>query len=306
MEGAIFAVASIVATARELIADATRRLEPFSQSPRLDVELLLAEVLQVSRTKLIVELRSVVSESARAHFESLLSRRMRHEPVAYILGRKECFGFDFMVSPSVLIPRPETECLVEDALSWSSARARPVRVLDLGTGSGCLAVTLANSLAARGRLEGRVVAIDLSEDALLVAKKNALQLGAERLVEFRQGSWFSAIHDRDLPFDLVVSNPPYIAEADTHRSPETEWEPKMALLSGEDGLRDIRQILAGVSRIVRAPALLLVEVGASHRLPVEALCRTCLDGSTGSIDISWIPDLAGYDRILRVEFCPSK
>lgn len=197
--------------------------------------------------------------------------------MAYILGRREFYGLEFSVNPAVLIPRPETELLVDLALE-----RRPASVLDLGTGSGAVA------LAIKRHLPGaRVVAVESSAAALVVARRNAVKLNLE--VEFRHGRWFEPVAGER--FDLIASNPPYVAEGDPHL-PGLQHEPAVALVSGPDGLEAIREIASAAGLFLEPGGWLLLEHGAGQHLAVRSLLEKARLESVGT----W-PDLAGIGRV---------
>lgn len=247
--------------------------------PRAEARRLLAAVLGVPVERLVAHPEQRVDDGAAARFAATADRRARGEPAAYLLGEKEFFGHRFAVSPAVLVPRPETELLVELALP--RLRARPAsRVLDLGTGSGCIAITLALQYPA-----ATVVAVDRSAAALEVAGSNARRLGAR--VEFIAGDWYEDVRGR---FDLVVANPPYVAAADPHLH-ELRFEPMHALVAGADGLDDLRRIVAGAPAQLNSGGALLVEHGHDQAAGVrELFARAGFDG------IETHRDLAGIER----------
>lgn len=217
-------------------------------------------------------------------FEAMVSRRAAGEPVAYIVGSREFYGHEFRVTPDVLIPRPETELLVERALTYAAGRPGP-RVLDLGTGSGCIAVTLALELAG-----AHVVAVDRSPPALAVAQANAARLGAA--VECRVSDWYGALAP-DERYDVIVANPPYIAGADRHLDAgDLRFEPRGALTPGGDGLAALRAIIAGAPAHLVADGWLAVE----HGYDQAAACRA-LFAAAGYLDIASWRDLAGIERV---------
>ena len=224
-------------------------------TPRLDAEVLLAEVLQVDRIYLYTHFDQPLEDSERAAYRAFVQRRRKREPVAYIVGHKEFYGRPFIVTPDVLIPRPETEHLVEAVLKWlqDNGVSQP-RILDVGTGSGVVGITLALELPA-----AHVVATDISSQALDIAKRNAAGLGAR--VEFLQGDLFEPVSGT---FDVVCSNPPYV-EAAAALEPELAYEPAQALFAGSEGMDVIR-------RLSHAPAtgLLAFEFGAAQRDAVIA------------------------------------
>jgi release factor glutamine methyltransferase len=249
---------------------------------RLEIRILLGHALGVNRAWLIAHEHDELSASSLAKYESLLARRLAGEPVAYLLGEKEFFGRSFKVTPAVLIPRPETELLVELALEKLPDRA--ARVLDLGTGSGCIAITLALERPGCG-----VVAVDQSAAALAVAKQNAVHLGAK--LGFYQGNWYQALPAETEKFDLIVSNPPYVAEGDTHLAALTH-EPGAALASGPDGLADIRLIVQGAQAHLAPGGWLMFE----HGWDQGEACRKLLE-QAGFSGVQTRADLAGHGRV---------
>ena len=217
-------------------------------------------------------------------FAALAQRRLAGEPVAYLLGEREFYGRAFRVSPAVLIPRPETEHLVEAALD-KVGRNRRARVVDLGTGSGAIAVTLALEAP-----QWQVSAVDLSPAALAVAQHNAANLGAS--VSFHLGSWLAPL-PADAMFDAIVSNPPYIDAQDHHLDEgDVRFEPRMALTDGNDGLDCLREIAAQAPARLAAGGWLLVE----HGYDQGAACRA-LFTAAGLQQVATLPDLAGNDRV---------
>lgn len=253
---------------------------------RFDAQLLLAEVLGLGEREARAWLRAhdtdLVDEPQRQRFRTLLQRRRAGEPVAYLLGRKEFHGLMLQVGPEVLVPRPDTEVLVDWALEVLKGWSAP-RVLDLGTGSGAIALALA-----RGRPDADVTVVDLSPRALQVALSNATRLGLA--LRGLQGSWWQALPAGEAPFDLVVSNPPYIAEDDPHLA-DLAHEPRLALTSGPDGLDAIRAIIAGAAPHLRAGAWLLLEHGHDQADAVQALLR-----QAGFEAVDSRCDLAGHRR----------
>lgn len=250
---------------------------------RLEVRILLARALGVERAWLIAHENESLPALGLAEYESLLSRRLAGEPVAYILGEKEFYGRSFKLTSAVLIPRPETELLVELALEKFPSGC-PARILDLGTGSGCIAITLALE-----RPDCGVVAVEQSAAALEVAKENAARLGAE--VRFYAGNWYQALPGDAGKFDLIVSNPPYVAEHDAHLDALTH-EPAHALAAGADGLDDIRLIVAGAKDHLAPAGWLMFEHGWDQ---AEA-CRELLQ-QAGFSRMQTGADLAGHGRV---------
>lgn len=230
-------------------------------SPRVDAELLLCELLGCNRAGLLIREDDTLTTEIALRYAALIERRQLGEPVAYLIGRREFWSLDLQVSPAVLIPRPDTELLVEWALERLRKLSAP-RIADLGTGSGAIALALASE-----RLDAQVFAVDASADALAQATHNARLLGLER-VEFRLGDWFAPLAAER--FDLIVSNPPYVAEQDPHLD-ALRFEPRRALTAGADGLADLRRISASAPGYLKSGAALLLEHGADQGEAVRAL-----------------------------------
>ncbi|HET9025176.1 MAG TPA: peptide chain release factor N(5)-glutamine methyltransferase [Burkholderiaceae bacterium] len=239
------------------------RLLGASGLPAPEARALLAHRLQVPRERLVAHPEAVVGAADADAFVALARRRAAGEPLAYLLGAKEFYGRTFAVTPDVLVPRPETELLVDLAVERLRALERP-RVLDLGTGSGCIAVTLALECPA-----ARVTATDASEGALAVARRNAEGLGAA--VTFRSGDWYHALPG-DATFDLIVANPPYVAPDDPHLD-ALRFEPRQALTDRRDGLACLEAIVQGAGAHMAAAGWLLVEHGYDQAAAVQALFR---------------------------------
>ena len=249
--------------------------------PGAEARLLLQEVLGMTAAMLAARPEQVVEETRLLDFRDRVTRRAAGEPVAYLIGRREFYGREFHVSPAVLIPRPETELLVDLGRDFLADR-RPARILDLGTGSGCLAITLALETGAE------VVAADISDAALAVARNNAERLGAR--VRFLRSDWFATV---DGDFDLVVANPPYIADGDPHLAQgDLRFEPPSALACGRDGLAALRAIVDGSRGFLRAGGRLLMEHGYDQAEAVAALLA-----DAGFRDIEQHRDLAGIVRV---------
>jgi release factor glutamine methyltransferase len=277
---------SVITPGQCLQRDAPRLCEALQLNvaeARLEVRVLLGHALGVERAWLVAHEHDELPSGPLASYESLLARRLAGEPVAYILGEKEFFGRSFKVTPAALIPRPETELLVELVLDML-APDRQARILDLGTGSGCIAITLALE-----RPDCEVVATDQSTPALNVARENAVRHGAK--VRFCQGNWYQALSAETDKFDLIVSNPPYIAQGDAHLAALTH-EPSHALASGADGLDDIRLVVKGAVTHLVPGGWLMFEHGWDH---AEA-CRELLQQARFS-QVQTRTDLAGHGRV---------
>lgn len=268
------------ATVEAQLEHARRRLAAASiEQPRLTAGSLLGFVMGCERSQLFTHPERELSEEEITQFESLVARRGEGEPTQYILGLREFFGRDFEVGPAVLIPRPETELLVEAVLESGADSAG---VLDVGTGSGCIAVTLACE-----RPSWAIRAVDISEPALRVAENNARRLGAR--VEFRRGDLTEPFAGES--FDVVVSNPPYVRNEDRKTlSREVRREPELALFAGEDGLDVYRRLIPAAARVLRRGGLLALELGYDSLPGVLMLLE-------GWDDVETRPDLAGITRI---------
>ncbi len=246
-----------------LLAEARKELQN-SDSPALDAELLLCHVLGKPRSFLFTWPEQEVAELLAAQFQQLLARRVGGEPVAYLLGRREFYGHEFLVSADTLIPRPDTELLVDVALEKLPA-AQPLRIADLGTGTGAIAISL--GLA---RPAWQLLAVDYIVAVLDLVERNVRRLRAVNVTPL-QSSWYSRLQG---PFDAIVSNPPYIRVDDVHlKRGDVRFEPRSALVSGDDGLDDIRLIVAGAPARLRAGGLLAIEHGHDQGGAVRELFR---------------------------------
>lgn len=261
-----------------------------SPLPPLEARILLTHVLGWRPTQLITRSDEPLARASLARYKTLEARRVAGEPVAQLVGAREFFGLDFEVTPDVLIPRPETELLVETALAAMENISRP-RLLDLGTGTGAIAVAIAST-----RPDAQVWALDRSAEALAVATRNAARLlDAERpgdAVVLKQSDWYSSL-DTELRFDVIVSNPPYIASGDPHLSEgDLRFEPRGALTDEADGLSAIRAIVAGAPPRLSANGVLWLEHGYDQAEAVRGLLT-----AQGFADVRSEPDLAGIERI---------
>ncbi len=249
-------------TVGELIHRGSLALAGVSSSARLDSEVLLGHLLGYSRTQLIVNATAPCKPETVAHFSALIERRQRGEPVAYITGEREFWGLSLAVSPSVLVPRPESELIVEEALAFA-ASTRSLRFVDLGVGSGCLSIALVVELN-KQRCDARCVGVDISPEALAVAEANARRHDVHKRISYARGNWFEGVNEMKPPYDLIIANPPYIDPAEQVPI-ELSFEPQGALFAEEKGMRDVRMILEQASSRLRSGGLLLIEVGAGKR-----------------------------------------
>lgn len=252
--------------------------------PHLERTLLLAHALNVTRESVLAHPETVLSDEVACKFASLLRRRLDGEPIAYLVGAREFYGLRLRITPDVLIPRPDTELLVEAALR-RLAEAAPGRVLDLGTGSGAVAIAIAKC-----RPQMQIDAVDVADGAVAVAAANASVLLVPN-ASFHQSDWYSACGE--LLYDLIVSNPPYIPSTDPHLSEgDLRFEPRMALTPGADGLAAIRAIVAGTASRLVPGGWLLFEHGYD-----QAECCRALMAAAGFIEIATLRDLAGIERV---------
>lgn len=257
----------------------------------LDADVLLAHVLDVSRAVLLAHPETSLSDAQAAQFAALVRRRAEGTPVAYLIGRHPFYDRDFLVTPDVLIPRAETEHLIEAALAWARGRG-PLRVVDVGTGSGAIAVTLAAHLP-----DAHVHAIDRSAAALAVARQNAERAGVIERVTFHQGNLLDPLLAAGETLDLIAANLPYIPTAELAALDVARHEPALALDGGPNGLDVIRLLLAQAPRALAHDGLLLLEIGAGQGMRAAALAAEQFPGAA----IGVLADYAGHDRVLRVE-----
>jgi release factor glutamine methyltransferase len=287
--------------AAETLSDALRRgkrrlASTRTTTPRLDAEVLLRHVLGVDRTALFVRLLEPISAEALAAYDQLLEERAYDIPVAYLTGEREFMGMPFEVGPGVLVPRPETEHLVSWAISWLRTRERePVMVIDVGTGSGAIAIGVAEAMGPRW--QGRVIASDVSSNALLAAASNRARLDSHRRISIVQGSLLSSLRT---PVDLILANLPYLRPEQLAENPSLRAEPRLALDGGRDGLDLIRQLLADAPRVLAPGGAIGLEIDPSQRDEVVNLARLTFPAS----DIHVLHDLAGVDRHITIQTKP--
>jgi len=276
-------------TIHDLITDATKKLEDIGiPTARLDAEVLLAFSLGCDRIEFIKYPDRIIDGSQLDIFNRLIERRLRMEPVAYITGQKAFWSFVLEVNPDVLIPRPDTEVIVEEALSvCQKDDLKQPDILDVGTGSGAIALALAQELP-----DARITATDISEAALAVAKKNARSLGLENTVAFLQGDLFDPVEGR---FDIIVSNPPYIdaEEYETLDPGVKNYEPRQALRAGQTGVEFYEKLVYQAPGRLKEKGWLLLEIGAKQAEVVRAIMADLFD----NIDVR--ADYAGLSRVIK-------
>lgn len=254
-----------------------------SESPRRDAEILLGYVTGKARTYILAFDETTLTEQQLAELETLLSRRSQGEPVAHLVGQREFWSLPLFVSPVTLIPRPDTECLVEQALE--RLPGAPCRILDLGTGTGAIALALASE-----RPDCLLTAVDFMPDAVALAERNVAHLAIDN-VSVRQSNWFSALAGQQ--FDMIVSNPPYIDETDPHlEQGDVRFEPKTALVAADSGLADLAHIIREGRRFLVPGGVMLLEHGWTQGEAVRELFR-----EAGYLDISTCRDYGDNERL---------
>ena len=262
---------------------------------RLDAEVLLSHIIVKDRVWLITHRDDVLDEKLQRDFADMIQRRTRREPLQHIIGNQEFWGLVFKVSPDVLIPRPETEFIVEAALAIVQDRNTLVRIIDLCTGSGCIAVSLAKELTA-----ARVIATDVSEKALAVARENTRRHGVSEHIRFLLGDLFEPLEELDIrgQMDIIVSNPPYVqAGVLSTLQPEVrDYEPEIALISGPEGTEMAKRIIQRAPEYLKKNGALIMEMGLG-----QAKALTRMVEATGAYGYSeLLKDLAGIERVLIV------
>ena len=267
---------------REALAAASQRLAAWSETPRLDAELLMARALGVEREVLLL---SRLDEETPEAFEPLLRRREAGEPVAYITGRRAFWTIEVEVGPGALIPRPDSETLIEAAVEHFGEEG-PATILDLGTGPGSLLLAALDQWP-----EARGVGVDRSDAALAMARANAERLGLAGRAEFRPGDWAEGL---DARFDLILCNPPYVETGAALPRDVAEWEPHEALFAGPGGLDDYRRLAPEIPRLLAPAGIGCIEIGAAQEAAVSSLFRH--QGFT----VATRRDLAGRPRCLVV------
>lgn len=273
-----------------ILTDAKSRLADVSPSASLDAQVLLATLLDVSRAHIIAHPERVLTSEQAAQYASWIKRREQGEPVAYILGRKAFYDRDLIVTSDVLIPRPETELLLEEALSFAQGYHAAGTAVDVGTGSGALAVTFAAHLPA-----WKVYATDISSKALTVAKTNAESIPST--ITFFEGDLLTPLIEGSIRVDLVMANLPYIASDEVPTLAVSDYEPVLALDGGADGLDLVRRMLDQAQTVCNPGALILLEIGADQGEAARSAALTAFPDA----NVTVLKDYAGFDRIVRIE-----
>lgn len=282
---------SPVTTIKSALRWAHQMLKPVADNPLREARLLLSKVLNAEPEYLIqYEERTLTIQEAAA-FSKMVAERVKGMPVAYLLGQQGFYDIDLEVTPDVLIPRPETELLVEKALAWAADRPHSF-IVDVGTGSGAIVLVLAKHLT-----NAHVTGIDISPAALEVARKNAEKLGLQNRVRWIEGNLLKPMIERREHADLLVANLPYIETAELQQLEVSKHEPILALDGGADGLNSFRELLADAPVVMRPNGLILLEIGANQGQSVSELARQHFPDATISID----KDLAGHNRVISIQ-----
>lgn len=269
-----------------LIAQGCRCLTPLSDSAKLDTQILLSFVLNKSITYLLTWPEKELSDLNIKHFEQLLTRRLKSEPIAYIVGEKEFWSLPLKVSPATLIPRPDTEIIVEQVLNSFAESKNEIRCLDLGTGTGAIALALASE-----KPHWLIEAVDLNPEAVALAQQNATLLKLNQVTIY-QSDWFSQV-DQDKAFDVIVSNPPYIDAQDPHLCEgDVRFEPKSALVADQQGLSDIQFIAQQAKKYLAKGGFLLIEHGYQQAPAVQKILL-----NEQYLEMKTVRDLSGNDRV---------
>jgi release factor glutamine methyltransferase len=267
---------------------ARQLLSPLSESPALEAQVLLAHVTGQSRAWVLSHPETILTLDQQAVLDSLLERLTKGVPLPYLTGEQEFYALPFMVTPDVLIPRPETELLVERAVDWLKDHPGRRRCADIGTGSGCIAVSLAHQVP-----ELRMLAVDRSHQTLLVARENARRNGVSNRIDFAQTDLLDGLSG---PFDLICANLPYIPSKTLSSLPVCRHEPRLALDGGSDGLDFIRRLVAASVNKAAPGGLLLLEIEYRQGAEVEMLARQTFPAA----QVNVIKDLAGHDRLVVI------
>ncbi|TWU42282.1 peptide chain release factor N(5)-glutamine methyltransferase [Novipirellula artificiosorum] len=266
-----------------------------SESPRLDAEILLAHARDCARIELYTAFAEVPSEEQRVAFREMVRRRGEGTPVAQLVGYREFYSLRFRVDENVLIPRPETEHLVVEAIDCAKAmkvRDRPIRIADVGTGSGAIAISLAKHIK-----DAQLTAIDQSEAALKIATWNAEHLGLADSVAFVHSDLFESVEKHET-FDIICSNPPYVSESEYDELSVTvrEYEPREALVAGIDGMDVIKRLLETAPERLESGGRLIIEISPM----IAELCEELFDATTCLDDLRFVKDLAGHRRVISM------
>lgn len=270
------------------------KLSALSGTPELDARVLLAHILGKTRTWIEAHPETLLTRSQHASAKKAIARLEAGEPLPYVIGHWEFFGLDLELTPDVLIPRPETELLVERAIKWLQAAPDRRTIADVGTGSGCIAIAIAHNIP-----DTKILATDISRKALEVAQRNARNYSVKKHIDFVQCDLLPSYHD-PLPtarhFDLICANLPYIPKASLEKLPIYGREPTLALNGGADGLDSVRRLLNIAPKWLPPEGMILLEIEASQGMSVVSLAYDAFD----NVEINLHQDLAGHDRLVEI------
>ena len=262
------------------------------ETAELDARVLLCFILKISQLKIIINKNELIKNTDLIKYKQIILKRKKRIPVAYLTKTKEFWGLDFYVNKNVLIPRPETEILVEESLEFiKTFKKNKIEILDLGTGSGCIAVSLARELKEKN-IKYQITAIDKSEKALSIGRKNANNHLVKSNIRFIKGNWFEKVGKKK--FDLIISNPPYVNRQLNNLSPELEHEPGSALFAENEGLEDIFKIIDNLSNHLIDKGSFFCEIGAEQRDKISLYC------AKKDFELEFKKDLSGKTRILKL------
>ena len=276
-------------TIADALSHCATSVQSASDTPALDAQVLLAHIVNKPRSWLFAHPETELTQKQADKFKQAITQIQANVPLPYILGHWEFYGLDFVLNPSVLIPRPETELLVEEALHWLQSHTDRRAAADIGTGSGCIAVAIAKHIP-----DLQVNARDISEKALAIARANAEMHNLVERIQFEKADLLESV---EMPFDLICANLPYIPSATLHTLQVFGREPTLALDGGTDGLNSIRQLLLYVPNCLQPGGLLLLEIDSSQGIPALTLAQETFPDA----DVRLLPDLAGHDRLVRIE-----
>jgi release factor glutamine methyltransferase len=259
-----------------------------SSTPALDARIMLCHVLLISHAQLLMKYNEELSKQEADDLFALVKRRIALEPIAYIIGKQEFYGRDYLVNNKVLIPRPETELVIDSVINDYNNHAREIKILELGTGSGVIAITLAREI-----LLSAVTAVDICLDALQIAESNAKAHKVEEKISLIHSNWYSAVNQND--YDYIISNPPYISLSEKALvATETElFEPKLALYAKDSGLKAYKEIINKAKNYLKENGKIFLEIGYRQKVAVSEILN-----QNGFTNIAVYQDLAGYDRVI--------
>lgn len=259
----------------------------------LDAEVLLAHVLDLNRLDMIIQKNEEITSVQQAEFDILVSRRAQNEPIAYIVGHKEFWGVEFKVTKDTLIPRPDTETLIECVLKEFSDKNAALKILDLGTGTGCIALTLLHEYK-----NANAILVDISGGALAVAQHNSKHICVSERASFIKSDWFSALPQST--FDIIVSNPPYIARDENLMKDVLDYEPHSALFADNKGLDEYKKILSSCKNFMHERSMIFFEIGSTQAQEISALAS-----EYGFTVQKIAKDLSGMDRVAAICINPN-